>query len=132
MADVIGMISYVAKDRIPAAAEDAPEAESAADAPAEGGAPAAAGTKPAAGGGSDAITNREDAFRLLLKAADWFRRNEPHSPISYTLEDLVRRGRMSLKDLLVELIPDETARSQFLISAGIKPSGDGSSAEEEY
>lgn len=129
MADVIAMISYVAKDRMPVeavAGADAGEDSTADDAAATGSAKPSGG-----GGGSDAITNREDAFRLLLKAADWFRRNEPHSPISYTLEDLVRRGRMSLKDLLLELIPDETARTQFLTSAGIRPSSETSSAADE-
>lgn len=123
MADVIGLAQFVAKDRLPlAAAEPAAEAAAGDGAAAGGGAAEA----PRAGGGSsDAIANREDAFRLILKAAEWFRRNEPHSPISYTLEDLVRRGRMPLRELLQELIPDESARSSFLALAGIRPRDGG-------
>jgi type VI secretion system protein ImpA len=71
--------------------------------------------------GTDSIASRDDAFRALLKIADFFRRSEPHSPISYTLEELVRRGRMPLGDLLAELIPDEEARNGFLMRAGIEP-----------
>jgi type VI secretion system protein ImpA len=71
--------------------------------------------------GTESIASREDAFRALLKIADFFRRSEPHSPISYSLEELVRRGRMPLSDLLAELIPDEEARNGFLMRAGIEP-----------
>jgi type VI secretion system protein ImpA len=67
------------------------------------------------------VRSREEAFRTLLAVADFFRQYEPHSPISYTLEELVRRGRMSLPELLDELIPDEGARRAYLQSAGIKP-----------
>jgi type VI secretion system protein ImpA len=65
-------------------------------------------------------SSREEAFRTLLAVAEFFRRHEPHSPISYTLEELVRRGRMSLPELLEELIPDESARRTYLQAAGIK------------
>jgi len=68
-----------------------------------------------------AIASREDAFRELLKIAKFFRESEPHSPLSYTLEELVRRGRMPLPDLLEELIKDEEARKLFYITAGLKP-----------
>jgi len=64
---------------------------------------------------------REQAFSELAKIADFFRRIEPHSPISYTLDEVVRRGRMTLPELLSELIQDEGARRLFLLSSGIKP-----------
>ena len=67
------------------------------------------------------IRSREEAFRQLQEVAEYFRRSEPHSPISYTLDDLVRRGRMSLPELLAELLPDQGARNIFLTAAGIRP-----------
>ncbi|WP_437377763.1 type VI secretion system protein TssA [Inquilinus limosus] len=86
--------------------------------------PAPAGTaRPAALSGE--IRDREDAFRLIELAAAWFRRMEPQAPISYTLEESVRRARLPLPDLLEELIRDETARGDFLIAAGIKPRSSG-------
>lgn len=118
MADVIGLAQFISKDRLPVAALDAP-AEAEAEPAAADGEGQAAGPRPVAA--SDAIATREDAFRLMLKAAEWFRRNEPHSPLSYTLENLVRRGRMPLRELLAELIPDDSARTQFLSLAGIRP-----------
>lgn len=74
-----------------------------------------------AGAAMDVIETRDDALKQLLKIADFFKRTEPHSPIAYTLEDLVRRGRMTLPDLLSELISDDEARSGFLMRAGIRP-----------
>lgn len=67
------------------------------------------------------IANREDALRQLLKIAAYFREHEPHSPISYTLEEMVRRGRMPLPQLLDELIIDASARNYFYIASGLRP-----------
>jgi type VI secretion system protein ImpA len=66
-----------------------------------------------------AIEDREAALRQLLKIARFFKEHEPHSPISYTLEELVKRARMSLPELLEELIVDEDARRYFFISTGM-------------
>lgn len=75
----------------------------------------------AQGFATGAIGSREDAFKTLSRVAEFFRRSEPHSPISYTLDELVRRGRMSLPDLLNELITDSGQRRSFYIVAGMRP-----------
>lgn len=67
------------------------------------------------------IETREEAFNLLLKVAEYFRRTEPHSPISLAIETLVTRGRMDFVSLLTELLPDPSARKAVLMSAGIQP-----------
>src|SRR5262245_60195763 len=74
---------------------------------------------PGSAGGD--LGSREEAFATLLRVAEFFRRSEPHSPVSYTLEELVRRGRMSLPDLLSELINDPTQRRNYYVVAGMKP-----------
>jgi len=94
------------------------------DRPAAEALPAAAAAAPVPAGMAlpvTAIATREDAFRVIEAVAGWFRTAEPHSPIAYTLEEAVRRGRLPLTDLITELIRDETARRDFLIAAGIKP-----------
>ena len=53
-------------------------------------APAGGTPSPAPG----AIRTREDALRELNRIADFFRRTEPHSPLAYTLDEAVRRGRI--------------------------------------
>jgi len=68
-----------------------------------------------------AFASREDALRALGQIADFFRRTEPHSPLAYTLQEAVRRGRMTWPELLAEIVPDPTSRSAILSSLGIRP-----------
>ncbi|MBU8543835.1 MULTISPECIES: type VI secretion system protein TssA [Roseomonadaceae] len=75
----------------------------------------------AATGGPAVIATREDALRELGRIAEFFRRTEPHSPLAYTLEEAVRRGRMTLAELLAEVLPDEEARHGLLARLGIRP-----------
>jgi len=67
------------------------------------------------------IRTREDAFRMLLEVAEFFKRTEPHSLVSYRLEETVRLGRMSLPELLSELIPQENARTEAMKLVGVRP-----------
>jgi type VI secretion system protein ImpA len=70
---------------------------------------------------SNPVADREEALRTLAKVAAYFRVAEPHSPIAFALDDLIRRARMTLPELLAELLPDANARRTFLTSAGIRP-----------
>ena len=80
---------------------------------------AAAAPEPPQPAGPRELKTREEAFTEMLRIAEFFRHNEPHSPISYALETLVWRGRMSFVDLLEELIPNAENRKQLLQHAGI-------------
>lgn len=71
---------------------------------------------------------REDALAELVRIAGYFRNTEPHSPISYTLEDAVRRARLTLPELLAELAEDPAHIQRILMAAGIKPQDDQSGA----
>jgi type VI secretion system protein ImpA len=79
---------------------------------------AESGTAPSAASAPKGMS-REQAFRQLLQVADFFRRTEPHSPVSYALEQAVRWGRMSLPELLSELIGDTTARDELFKRVGL-------------
>jgi len=81
----------------------------------EGGKPMASGSAAAEG----AVGTREQAFDTLLRVAEFFKRTEPHSPISYALEQAVRWGKMPLPQLLDELIPEEPVRQQLFKLIGI-------------
>jgi type VI secretion system protein ImpA len=99
----------------------------------EGAVPAEAGDGMSAGGlvpsvsggdgaaGPAMLATREDALRSLAAIAEFFRRTEPLSPLSYTLQEAVRRARMSWPELLEEIVPDMGTRAQILISLGIRP-----------
>jgi type VI secretion system protein ImpA len=65
--------------------------------------------------------SREDMLRELERIADFFRRTEPHSPLAYTLEEAVRRGRLTWPELLTEVVPDDKVRSAMLVMLGIRP-----------
>jgi type VI secretion system protein ImpA len=88
--------------------------------------PAAAGAVAAsAAATAGVIRTREDALRELNKIAEFFRVTEPHSPLAYTLDEAVRRGRMSLSELLLEVLPNEEARQAMLLRLGMRL-GEGS------
>ncbi len=117
LADVRDIVRSAAPETAVApAAEPAELAEADAAAAVVSAAPGAPAPGP-----SGELRTREDAFAMLEKVAEFFRRMEPHSPLSYTLDELVRRGRMSLPELLQHLLPDDEARHTFLVRAGITP-----------
>jgi type VI secretion system protein ImpA len=63
---------------------------------------------------------RDLAFRLLADLALFFRRVEPHSPVSHHIEQAIRWGKMTLPELLEELIADENLRQQVFTRVGIE------------
>ncbi|HZW34961.1 MAG TPA: type VI secretion system protein TssA [Isosphaeraceae bacterium] len=111
-------VTLLAKDRIPK-----PQAAAAVAAP--GTAAAGGGAVPGAAAAPpvdpSVIKDRNDAMDRLLKIAGYFRTNEPQSIIPYALEQIVTWGKMSLPELLSELIPDEGQRKNVFKQVGIKP-----------
>lgn len=108
LGDILNTISHVARDKLPV-----PEVAAAT----EDGAPGESGG--AAGG---PIKTRADALRQLGHIAQFFRRTEPHSPLSYIIEKAVRWGDMPLGDLMRELIPDTGSRSTYSSLTGVHTS----------
>ncbi|MDB5377286.1 MAG: ImpA domain protein [Rubritepida sp.] len=97
---------------------------------AEDGSPAAPGQPAMAAGGSGgglvmpgagSLANREQALKTLEQLAEFFQKTEPHSFLAYTLSDAARRGRMSLPELLAEVMQDDGARTAMLTALGIHP-----------
>ena len=69
------------------------------------------------------LSDRQAALKAIADAASYFRRTEPHSPISYLLEQAVRWSSMQLPDLMEELISDNSARDNLFRLAGIRNEG---------
>jgi type VI secretion system protein ImpA len=63
---------------------------------------------------------REIAFKELLEIAKFFKKTEPHSPISYAIEKAVKWGNMTLNELINELIPDSSSRERYGELTGVK------------
>ncbi len=126
VAGVLEKILRVAERYAPAqSAEAAPPPP---DTQAESTEPVPDGNDEAAGG---AARRQQPATRLqptrdemlagLATIAEFFRVHEPHSPLSYTLDEAVRRARLSWPELLGEVVPDPEARAVILSQLGIRP-----------
>lgn len=68
---------------------------------------------------AETIQQREAAVERLRQLASFFRRTEPHSPLSYLIDQAVRWSQLSLPELMLELIDDSSARNQFHRLTGI-------------
>ncbi|QDH16325.1 type VI secretion system protein TssA [Swingsia samuiensis] len=63
---------------------------------------------------------RTELLDAAMEIAQQFRKMEPHSPFSYTLENAIRRARLSLPDLLREVVMDDSSRAEILTRLGIQ------------
>ena len=86
---------------------------SAAPAVAQGGAVSSAPAGP--------IQSREQALQRLREVADYFRRTEPHSPLSSLIARGVRWGGMSFEDVLRDLARDDDFLGKIWETLGIEP-----------
>jgi type VI secretion system protein ImpA len=121
--DMLRQIHAVAIRYAPAAAEQAEE--TAADAMEATDAAASGGVAGPAGFSATARTvSRDDALKTLETIATFFRRTEPASPLAYTLDDAIRRARLTWPELLEEVVPDVSVRQAILTSLGIRPASE--------
>lgn len=122
---VSSSIRHFASDKLASVAdveeENVENGEAAVGGQAEAGAPAMR---------REGYATRDEALLELVKIAAYFRKTEPQSPISYTLEEAVRRARLTLPELLEELAEDPAHIHRILLAAGIRHTE--SSAIEAY
>ena len=59
---------------------------------------------------------REQIFEELENIARYFKRVEPHSPVSYLIDKAIRWGHMSLPELMTELMSDEDSTKQRIFT----------------
>ncbi|AEG11317.1 type VI secretion system protein TssA [Shewanella baltica] len=65
------------------------------------------------------LQTRQQVIRSLQQAAEFFRKTEPHSPMSYSLEQVIRWSSLTLPELLQELIDDSNSRNGYFKLTGI-------------
>lgn len=114
LVECLGAINHIGKYKMPSEQSDEESAnnetvESTTDSPAQTSGP---------------VKSRADAFKKLTEISAFFRKTEPHSPISYIIERAVKWGDMPLEDLIRELIPDNSARDFYGSLTGIKKEDD--------
>ena len=78
-------------------------------------------TAPAAHAIPGVLTNRAQALHQLRQVADYFRRTEPHSPVSYLADKAARWGDMPLHAWLRSVVKDQGALSQLEDLLGTEP-----------
>ncbi|KJY83414.1 type VI secretion protein [Vibrio galatheae] len=62
--------------------------------------------------GTEQVVNRDQAFQELRKISEFFKKTEPHSPVSFLLERAIRWGYMSLPELMQEMTAGNNAVMQ--------------------
>lgn len=79
-------------------------------------------TTPSSTGGSGGGIlphDRHDAIRRLSAIAEFFRRTEPHSPVSYLVQRAARWGEMPLEEWLQEVIKNEGVLGEVRETLGL-------------
>lgn len=115
--DVLDCMRYLTKDLTRPETAAAAAAASGAARPA--GAPSAPGT----------ISTRQDAIETLRRVRDYFRKSEPHSPLSYVIDQGIRWSQMPLHQLVNELIPDPSALASFQMRTGVQAQASNESTQ---
>lgn len=77
------------------------------------------------GSSSGPIKTRQEGFRRLVEVSEYFRRTEPHSPVSYLVERAVRWGRMPLEAWLEDVIKEVGVLDNLRETLGLKTSSNG-------
>ncbi len=72
---------------------------------------------------SKQIQSRQEALKKLEEIAEYFRKNEPHSPVSYLVQRAVKWGNMPLESWLEDVIKDETVIYQIRQTLGLNTPG---------
>jgi type VI secretion system protein ImpA len=73
-----------------------------------------------AGGPGGSIRARDQALAQLAQVADYFRRTEPHSPVSYLVQRAIAWGQMPLDAWLVDVIKDNNVLAGLRETLGLK------------
>jgi len=99
-------------------AEEPDEADESANESADGENGSADANKITVSSVGGAIQNRKEALKRLSDVAEFFRRTEPHSPISYLVQRAVKWGNMPLENWLQDVIKDESVIFQLRQTLG--------------
>jgi type VI secretion system protein ImpA len=81
-----------------------------------------------AGGPGGSIRARDQALAQLAQVADYFRRTEPHSPVSYLVQRAIAWGQMPLDAWLVDVIKDNNVLAGLRETLGLKGESGSSGA----
>ncbi|MCW8876472.1 MAG: type VI secretion system protein TssA [Kangiellaceae bacterium] len=115
----LGAVKHLGQEKFPM--DEAEEAQGESE---ESGGEAQQASPQQAQASTGPIQSREHAFKQLKIISEYFLKTEPHSPISYTLEKVIKWGNMSLTELISELIPDGSSRQHYSSLTGVESDED--------
>ncbi len=122
--EVLRSIRFLSKDKVEAAQATAASESSNSETAAESSVQALSSqTISSIAVATGAIQSREDALKRLQDVADYFRQNEPHTPLAPGIERLIGWGRMTVAELMMELLPEDHSRNAFAQLTGVKMDG---------
>jgi type VI secretion system protein ImpA len=75
---------------------------------------------------SGPVRSRQEALKRLGEVAEYFRRTEPHSPVSYLVQRAIKWGQMPLETWLEDVIKDPGVLDQMRETLGLKSGSNGS------
>ncbi|HEY0077417.1 MAG TPA: type VI secretion system protein TssA [Pyrinomonadaceae bacterium] len=75
-------------------------------------------------GAGGATRSRQEALKKLSEVADYFRRTEPHSPVSYLVQRAIKWGQMPLEAWLEDVVKDAGVLDAMRETLGLKTSPD--------
>jgi type VI secretion system protein ImpA len=110
--DILSLLRNLEKEKRPPEAVAAEgEADSLNGTVADGGLAAVSGS----------VRTRQEALRRLAEVAEYFRRAEPHSPVSYLVQRAIKWGNMPLEAWLEDVVKDSTVLGQLRETLGVNP-----------
>lgn len=110
-----GALNHLGKDKLPVPVVDEPLPE---------GITPSASNVGQASMAAGVINSREAAFKQLLEISKFFRKTEPHSPVSYVLEKAIKWGNMPLNELIAELITEPSSLKRYSELTGVENNED--------
>jgi type VI secretion system protein ImpA len=75
------------------------------------------------------ISTRQEALIQLNAVAEYFRRTEPHSPVSYLVQRAIKWGQMPLDVWLQDVIKNDGVLDQLRETLGLKKESEDKSPE---
>lgn len=117
VAEVEVIVRRILRDKggLPEEAEEADAEET----PEDGGEPTLQGNGSAAAA-QGPIRSRSDAIARLEEAANYLKRTEPHSPVSYLVQRAVTWARMPFEEVMKDLVKDEQILGKIDDTLGLR------------
>src|SRR5215813_11163112 len=81
------------------------------------------------GTGTGPVKSRQEAFRRLAEVSQYFRRAEPHSPVSYLVDRAVKWGSMPLEAWLSDVIKEVGVLDNLRETLGLTTTSEGRGSE---